>query len=115
MSTKSTIEECQTAITSLLPEHYPMIGEVAGRLGMSVRTFQRRLGQFGLSYSQLVENTRRERACRLLRKGNLKLSVVAGSIGYTDPSSFTRAFRRWKGVPPSVYQRSCSTPSADKD
>ena len=53
---------------------YPTIDDTAHRLGIPVRTLQRRLKESGLSYSRLVEQTRHELACRLLDKPDAKAS-----------------------------------------
>jgi len=84
---------------------YPTIDDTAHRLGIPVRTLQRRLKEDGLSYSTLVEQARHELACRLLDKPGAKAAAVAKALGYTDPSSFSRAFRRWTGMSPRVYRR----------
>ena len=77
----------------------------AGLLGMPVRTLQRRLQQNGVSYSQLVEKTRFEMACRLLIAHNARVSSVAKTLGYNDHGSFSRAFQRWAGMSPREYRR----------
>jgi len=94
----------KTLIRERLPVRYPTIGDMAHRLGIPVRTLQRRLKESGLSYSGLVEQTRHELACRLLDNPNAKTSAVARALGYNDPSSFSRAFRRWTGMSPKAYR-----------
>ena len=91
-------------ITERLPVGYPTVNYTAHRVGIPVRTLQRRLRDSGLSYSELVEQTRFELACRLLDKPGAKATDVARALGYTDPSSFSRAFRRWTGMSPRAYR-----------
>jgi AraC-like DNA-binding protein len=93
-----------TFIKERLPVRYPTIDDMAHRLGIPVRTLQRRLRESGLSYSGLVEQTRHELACRLLDKPDAKAATVARALGYSDPSSFSRAFRRWTGISPRAYR-----------
>lgn len=95
-----------TFIAERLPVRYPTIDYTAHRLGIPVRTLQRRLKESGLTYSELVEQTRCELACRLLDKPGAKAAAVARTLGYTDPSSFSRAFRRWTGMSPRAYRHS---------
>ena len=95
----------KTLITERLPVRYPTIGDTADRLGIPVRTLQRRLEESGLSYSELVAQTRHEIACRLLDEPRAKAAAVARALGYRDPSSFSRAFRRWTGMSPRAYRR----------
>ena len=91
-------------ITERLAVSYPTVGYAAHRIGIPVRTLQRRLRESGLSYSELVEQTRCELACRLLDQPGAKAADVARALGYTDPSSFSRAFRRWTGMSPRAYR-----------
>ncbi len=71
----------------------------------SVRTLQRRLAQYGLSYSELVQQARFETAAQLLGDPERKVIDVANAVGYGDPSHFTRAFRCRAGVSPREFRR----------
>lgn len=73
--------------------------------GVSVRTLQRRLAQFGLCYSALLEQARFESALELIRDTGIKLLDVAYALGYEDPSHFSRAFRRIAGMSPRKYRQ----------
>jgi AraC-like DNA-binding protein len=82
------------------------LDEVADALHLSTRTLKRRLAAQGATYSELLEEQRRERAIMLLRSPGLSLDEVADRLGYSDPSNFRRAFRRWTGLSPAAYRRS---------
>lgn len=69
--------------------------EVARLTGVSRRTLVRRLSEAGASYRELVDAELRTRAERLLRADHLSHAQIAEALGYTDPSSFSRACRRW--------------------
>jgi AraC-like DNA-binding protein len=84
----------------------PDLGRTAAQLGISGRTLQRRLRSVGLSYSDVLESLRRELSNELLTDGNLAVADVAFLLGYSEPSAFQRAFRRWRGVSPQQYKRS---------
>ncbi len=86
-----------------LKQGYPNIQSTAEILGTSVRSFQRRLNQANLTYSQLIEQVRFERSVQLLRDPMNKAADVAAEIGYKDPANFSRAFKRWTGLPPKDY------------
>lgn len=101
------------AIGGLLRGGYPDIRLAAGLAGLSVRTLSRLLAEEGTSYERLVERTRFAAAVDLLRSGQLRLIDIAYELGYTDPANFTRAFRRWSGMPPSEYRRLCETGAMD--
>jgi len=75
-------------------ESVPAISKVAARLQMSVRTLQRKLDAEGTSFHQLVDDIRRSRASELAGSGS-SLKEVAMHLGYSDPSGFLRARRRW--------------------
>ncbi len=79
--------------------------EVASGLGVSPRTLKRRLAAAHLSYTDLLEEQRREVALLLLRAHGLSVEEVASQLGYSDPSNFRRAFQRWTGVSPAAYRK----------
>lgn len=76
----------------------------AALMGTSSRTLRRRLAERGLSYSGLMDRVRFDRAKRMLSESDTKMIDVARATGYTDPSHFARAFRRFAGVSPSEYR-----------
>jgi AraC-like DNA-binding protein len=89
----------------LLAEGCPAIGLAAEVAGVSIRTFQRWLSAANLTYSRLVEQVRFERALRLLAEPDISLIEITFELGYTDPTNFSRAFRRWTGIPPLRFRR----------
>jgi AraC-like DNA-binding protein len=78
--------------------------ELSRELGVSLRTLERRLQQEKLSLRDFKQKLRIQAAMELLQLG-LKSKEVAKQVGFSDHSSFTRAFRRWTGVPPSKYKK----------
>ena len=96
---------CKKIITERLPVDYPTLDYTAHRVGIPARTLQRRLNESGMSYSDLIEQTRREQARCMLHKPGTKVSTIARALGYADHSSFSRAFRRWTGISPNAYKR----------
>lgn len=93
-------------ITQALSEGVPSISDIAQQLGMSSRTLQRRLSDEGLVYQELVDDTRRDLAVRLLEKNDYSLAEIAFLTGYAEQSTFTRAFKRWHGQTPTGFKRS---------
>jgi AraC-like DNA-binding protein len=53
------------------------------------------------NFQQILDEIRFEAACQLLDKTQLPITDIAGSLGYSESSAFTRAFRRWSGAAPS--------------
>jgi AraC-like DNA-binding protein len=84
----------------------PSSAEAAMDLNVSERTLHRRLARQGTSYSKLVENTREEQARFLLSTSSLPLERVSELVGFSEPASFSRAFKRWTGKSPNVYRAS---------
>ena len=74
--------------------------------GTSVRTLQRALREFGLSYSALMERERNLKARSLLANTNAKIIEVAYELGYQNPAHFSRAFRRTTGLSPREFRAS---------
>lgn len=91
-------------LPSYLDQGLPMAAEVAEIAGISLRSFQRRLGSLGHTYSSLVDIVRFENASRLLRETDTKIIDIALSIGYADHAHFTRAFRRISGATPRGFR-----------
>jgi AraC-like DNA-binding protein len=90
-------------LRSLLPEGRADAATVARSLGLSERTLHRRLRAEGRSFGAVVDLFREAEAERLLGAPSAALSDVAARLGFSDQSAFTRAFRRWKGAPPSAW------------
>ena len=91
-------------INVLLPQGYPRIEALAQLLCMSTRTLQRLLNEAGVSYSDLVERCRCQAACDSLQQTQKPIQDIAATLGYSDASSFARAFRRWTGQTPRAYR-----------
>jgi AraC-like DNA-binding protein len=81
------------------------LAQVAGALAVSPRTLQLRLEDEGASFAAVIDAVRKERALALLAEPGLPISAIAARTGFATPSAFTRAFRRWTGLPPSRYRR----------
>ncbi len=69
--------------------------EVARALGVSRRTLARRLQDAGVQFRDLLDGELKRRAARLLRAAHLSRPEMAERLGYRDPTSFSRACRRW--------------------
>lgn len=77
---------------------------IAGSLHMSLRSLQRRLSDEGTSYKSLLEETRRELAVHYMDQSHRSINEITYLLGFSEPSNFSRAFRRWTGESPSVYR-----------
>ena len=87
-------------LLELLPARQAQADRVAGRLGVSRRTLQRKLRAEGTPFRAVLEQTRKRLALHYLRNTELRVEEVAFLLGYDDPTSFYPAFRRWTGSTP---------------
>jgi AraC-like DNA-binding protein len=85
---------------------------VAALFSMHARTMHRRLANSGTGFRELVEEVRFSIARQMLEDSARPVGGIADLLGYTDPSAFTRAFRRWSGVTPAHWRRSLRTEPA---
>jgi len=90
------VDKTRAYIERTLSYQAPTVADVAGALGMSVRTLQRRLTDEHTSFSQLLDDCRRKRAQQLLRGSDFPLKVLHEQLGYSQRSCLSRAMRRWK-------------------
>jgi AraC-like DNA-binding protein len=93
-------------LTEMLPRGEPSQRKVARALAISERGLQRRIAEAGTSFRELLNQTRCEQACMLLQSDQYAISTIAHMLGFSEISSFTRAFKRWKGCSPSDWRTS---------
>jgi len=92
-------------IVDALPDADVTVGVAARKLGMSVRTLQRRLQDGGLSFDDVYDGTRKELARRYLGDPALSIQETAHLLAFGDLRGFYRAFRRWEGCTPAAFRR----------
>ncbi len=81
------------------------LGWAAGKLGVEERTLRRQLRSEGTSWSAIFEHEQRERACAALSSTLTPIKEIAYRAGFSEPSAFHRAFKRWTGMTPAEYRR----------
>ena len=91
----------ENAISSALPHGRVLAEYVARSLGMSKRTFARKLSDDGLNYSEILEHLRHDLAVRYLNDRKMHVSKIAWLLGFSEVSAFTHACKRWTGKTPS--------------
>ncbi|MEO1191539.1 MAG: AraC family transcriptional regulator [Pseudomonadota bacterium] len=104
----SLVRRTKDSIARALSDGLPRMAEVAKGLGLSVRSFHRRLAEQGASFQSLTEETQRELALGMLHNEHYSLSEIAFLTGFSEQSAFTRAFKRWMGQTPASYRKSTS-------
>lgn len=103
--TASTADRVRRALSSALNEGDVTLARVAAQLRMSERSLQRRLASEGESFDAIVDALRRELALRYLADPRIAVAEVAYLLGYSEPSPFHRAFKRWTGRTPAEARR----------
>ncbi|MCH2096529.1 MAG: AraC family transcriptional regulator [Rhodobacteraceae bacterium] len=101
----SLVRSTKQEIARMLSEGPPNMSRIAQGLGFSARSFHRRLSEHGVSFQTLAEETRREIALGMLGDGENTLSEIAFLTGFSEQSSFNRAFKRWTGQTPARYRK----------
>jgi AraC-like DNA-binding protein len=90
----------------------PTLGELASFLRMPAHTLARRLAQEGLSFRDLANDARLERAARLLRHSGASVAEIAARLGYTYTANFSSAFRARTGLSPRAFRQSVTSPDS---
>jgi AraC-like DNA-binding protein len=99
------VTQARAAIAQALSEGAPKMAEIARGLGLSARSFHRRLSEHGMNFQALTEQTRRDLAEGLLKDESQSLAEIAFLTGFSEQSAFTRAFKRWVGATPAAYRK----------
>lgn len=97
-------EQARGAVLTLLPKGDATLEKTAKKLHVTARTLQRRLGEEGVSFGELLSEVRRTQAERLLSRSDAPLADVAEQVGYADAGAFARAFRTWTGTTPGKFR-----------
>ena len=96
--------KAEDILSELLPHGRATAAEVARRLGMSLRTLSRKLGEEGTSFAEILDQLRAALAKRYLHDKMLPISEIAWLLGYREVSSLTHAFKRWTGTTPRRFR-----------
>ena len=104
VSGHSMRERVRSAIWNTLSDGRPTLPRIASELKMPPRTLQRRLADEGTSIQLEVEEIRKGMAMALLRDRTVAIDEIAFLLGYPEPSTLFRSFRRWTGMTPQQYR-----------
>jgi AraC-like DNA-binding protein len=86
-------------------ERLPTVSDISTLFGVTEPAFQRQLRAHGLNFSDILKAARLELALHYLADAELPLTEIAYSLGYSELSAFSRAFRNWTGMSPQRYRR----------
>jgi AraC-like DNA-binding protein len=101
-----TSERIRRLLRRHLGGEMPSLDEVAQHLSSTPQTLRRRLRAEGRGFQQLKDELRRDAAITLLGQPELSLIEVANRVGFSEASTFHRAFKHWTGVAPGAYRLS---------
>ncbi len=114
-------QQCETLLNSLTrtkelpvrirqqllknPGQFPMFDALAEQFNMHPRTLRRRLKELDTSYQEILDDVRKSLALQYLNTTDWTIDEIAYLLGYSDPSNFRQAFKKWTGNPPSYFRR----------
>jgi AraC-like DNA-binding protein len=101
---RTLADDVSETLSETMSGDRPTVSKVAKSLGMSARTLQRRLGELGTTYQDVLDNVRHQSARRLLTSTNLSMGEVTFLLGFEEVNSFMRAFHLWEGTTPARWR-----------
>lgn len=96
-------------LTPALSNGVPQAGAIAREMGMSERTFYRRLAEEGLTFRDVLTEAQSSLAQELLRDSSNSIAEIAFLTGFSEQSTFSRAFKRWVGQAPAQFRQRAPT------
>jgi AraC-like DNA-binding protein len=99
------VDQVRQLLSEALNGGDPRLEIISQKLGISIRTLQRKLREEGTSHQDLLDEMRSSLSRRYLQEPQLAICEVAYLLGFSEPSAFHRAFRRWTGVTPKEFRR----------
>ena len=109
------VSRCRAAVLEQLSSGEGTAEDAAKQLHMSPRTLQRKLAEANTTYLELLDDTRKDLALRYIEDPRRSMTDITFSLGFSQPSAFTRAFKRWTGLSPSDYRTSGPARTARQD
>jgi AraC-like DNA-binding protein len=101
----SVTERIRRFLRSRLRDEMPSLDEVGRVLAMTPQTLSRRLREEGQGFQALKDNLRRDAAIEYLARPDMTLLDIADQLGFSEASTFHRAFKKWTGVAPGEYRQ----------
>ncbi|MDT2927814.1 helix-turn-helix domain-containing protein [Lactococcus lactis] len=99
------INSLHKEVQLLIPSGECSIQNVARKLGISSRTLQRNLAQAGTTFKAELQSVQKKMALHFSKDLNLTTDEISYLLGYSEVSSFTRAFRKWTGMTLNQYRK----------
>ena len=99
------VSRVKRAMIDQLPSGTPSESSIARAVAMSGRSLQRRLAGENASFKSLLTQVRRELAREYVEDGEMSVTEISFMLGFSDVSSFSRAFKRWFGSSPAAARQ----------
>ncbi|PZX21161.1 Putative Transcriptional Regulator, AraC [Cupriavidus phytorum] len=97
-------ERIRQHLRSHLDDELPSLEQMAQLLRLTPQTLRRRLRDEGRGYQSIKDSLRRDVAIGMMERPGMTLQDVALRLGFSEPSTFHRAFKKWTGVAPGEYR-----------
>lgn len=88
-----------------LRNELPDFETISSVLNLSPQTLRRRLKEENTSYQEIKDNIRRDQSIYHLSRNDFSINEIADLVGFTEPSTFHRAFKKWTGLTPGAYRQ----------
>ncbi len=98
-------EQIKSMLRLMLNQQIPSSELIADKLGISVRTLQRKLNDENTSYKEVLNELRQELARHYVKNSTLNFDVIAAKLGFGEPRSFYRSFKKWTGKTASQFRQ----------
>jgi AraC-like DNA-binding protein len=102
---KSLSERVQMYLNNLSSSTFPSSSQLAEAFNMSLSSLKKHLKEEGTCYQDICEEVRKTKSFKLLSQKDLPIKSIAFELGFSNPSAFNRAFKRWTGDSPQEYRK----------
>lgn len=99
------VTKMRSHLKAVPPAEWPDFDTLARQFRMTPATLRRRLRSEGQSFASITDEIRSTQAQALLRESELSVADIASEVGFSEPSAFHRAFRKWTGASPAAFRR----------
>jgi AraC-like DNA-binding protein len=99
------LESLRHVVMPFLHEPDLQLGSIAARLGVSPQSLQRKLRAGGTTFSEMLQDAKKEKAMEQLLQTHRSIGDISAELGFSNPNSFSRAFKKWVGQSPREYRK----------
>ena len=107
---QSLVESVRSALLPHLNKSDLTVERAAAICGHDRRKLARRLREAGTTLSREIAHLRAAKAQQELERSNQRIAAIGEGVGFTDPTVFSRAFKKWTGQSPQEYRRNHKSP-----